>query len=472
MKMEEQNYPVKTMMNRYGFYRQKYVMMKPEFTTHVDSAYTSKQMWEHLNGNMSLCVFAGPNNTAFLSIDVDMRDPDVVHTVIDTMVDLGFPRERIYVSDSGGKGYHVDVFFAQSIYNWMAKQLYDLIIYFGKLDKRKVEFRPTANQAIKLPLGVHQKTGRRCWFVDPESLSPIETFEYIETTQHLEPWRVDQILRDGNRRRFYIMLDEIQSEAKEGPKKRCKLSHGNEINIDEAGTRQRCMIEEALRLYRAGGDYSSIHSDLVSWMTKQDPSMYKDSWEECMRNIDSITGWVMRCGRRRELGDDPNHDYHDNTRIYKSDMDRIVEAPTKTARLLAFLITVFCDKYEFCGMSERKMQDILSVSAKPTIIKASNALVDRKLFYKKKGGMVYTGNSLRPVTNKYKFPNDYVRSGEHIEIDGLVTADNIYDLYISAMVALCDYGELKKQLTRQELQDVRKARKEMELNGREQDKAC
>lgn len=453
--MSNREYPVEVMLDRYGFYRQKYVMMKSEFTMHVGNAYTAKQMWEHLNGNMSLCVFAGPSNTSFLSIDIDMRSADVVHKVIDTMVDLGFPRDRIYVSDSGGKGYHVDVYFMQSIYNWMARQIYDLIIYFGELDKRKVEFRPTASQAIKVPLGVHQKTKRRCWFVDRETLVPIESFDYIESTQKIEPWRIDQIIKEGNKRRFYILLDDIQ-RVQHG--KKSKSVYGEEISIDETGTRQRCMIEEALRLYRAGGDYNSIHADLTTWLGRQDPSMYKDSWQECMRNIDSITGWVMRCGRRRELGDDPKHEYHDNMRVYRSDIVRIIEAPTKTARMLAFLITVFCDKYEFCGLGEKKLCEILSVSSKLTIIKASNALVDRQMFYKKKGGVYYTGNSLKPVTNKYKFPKDYVRSGEYIEIDGLVTTENIYNLYIHTMAALCTDDELKTHLTKPELADVRKAR--------------
>lgn len=453
----EEKYPVKEMLDRYGFYRQKYVMMRPEFTNHVDNPYTSKQMWEHLNGLMSLCVFAGPHNTSFLSIDVDMKDHEVVRKVINTMVELGFPRERIYVSDSGNKGYHVDVFFERSIYNWMARQMYDLIIFFGKLDKRKVEFRPTDKQAIKLPLGVHQKTGRRCWFVNPDTFEPIETFDYIATTEKIEPWRIDQILKDGNKRRFYIMLEEAkakEADMAKTPRKR-RVAGASNIYIDEVGTRQQCMVEEALRLYRAGGDYDSIHRGLVDWMGLQDPAMYKDSWQECMRNIDNITGWVMRAGRRQELGDDPTHEYHTNIRIYRSDMNRILRAPTKNARLLAFLFTVFCDKYEFCGLSEKKLASLLSVQSKITVIKASDAIVEKKLFYKTKGGYRNIGNTLKPVTNKYKFPTDYQRSGEYIEINDMVTADNLYELYIRTLASMFDYKDLIMSLSKPELVDVR-----------------
>ena len=461
------DYPVEAVMDRYCFFRQKYVFMRPDFTKHMAAPYTSRQVWEHLNGSMSLCVFAGPSNTSFLTFDIDLRNPDVVRRVVDTLAELGVPREKIYVSDSGGKGYHVDIFFANSIYNWKAKELYDLVIYFGGLNPRKVEYRPTARQAIKLPLGVHQKTGRRCWFVNRETLEPIEDMGYIDQTGKVEVWRVEEILREGNRRRFYRMLGEIEEETNSPTQDRYEKRTDTECNkrgerserepsrITEPGTRQKLMITEALRLYREGGDYGSIHAGLIDWLAAQDRRMYKDSWDECMRNVNNITAWVMRCGRRRELGEDKTHEYRGTKmRVYESDVRRILLGPTKTARLLAFLITIYCDRYEFCGMGVKRFCDELGVKTKDTIIAAANALVAAGLFSRTNGGLRNTGGGLQKVTNKYRFPAGYKRGGEYVEIDGAVTGENIYEMYIRTVAALCGGCDLSG-LTKNELADIK-----------------
>lgn len=432
------DFPIKSMLERYCFYRRKYVMMTPGFTKHIDAPYTDRQVWEHLNGNISLCVFSGPSNTAFLTFDIDVRDPAVVHRVVDTMEELGIPRDRIYVSDSGGKGYHVDIFFSTSIYNWKAKELYDLVIYFGGLNPRKVEYRPTAKQAIKLPLGIHQRTNRRCWFVDRETLEPIEDMSYIDRTEKVEVWLVDKILKDGNSRRFYRMLGEINEEGQQAndPGARTPSARRTSENrIVEPGTRQRKMIEEALRLYRAGGNYGSIRSDLAEWLAMQDPRMYKDDWDECMRNVANISAWVMRCGRRKELGDDPAHEFRNQARIYRSDAARILQAPTKTARMLAFLFTAYCDRYGYCGLGMQKLCEALGVRTKHTVIAASNALVERGLFYKTRGGLRNMSNRLQKVTNKYRFPPDYAREGDYIDID---LGGNVGEAYARVMEELSD----------------------------------
>jgi len=467
----EYNYPIMTMLDRYGFFRQRYVMMRGDAISHIESKYTTRQMFEHLNGNISLCVFAGPRNTSFLSVDVDMKDHEVVQKVIDAMVGLGIPKDKIYVSDSGGKGYHVDIFFANSIYNWKAKELYDLIIYFGALDRRKVEYRPTKTQAIKLPLGVHQKTGNRCWFVDPDTLTPIEDFNYIESTEKIEVYKIDQIIKEGNYRRYNIMLEEAEKSGLDylGCKARNAKIPTSNIMIDIAGTRQRCMVNEALRIYRAGGDYSDIHRGLEHWLSIQDPSMYKDSWQECMRNIDNISGWAMRCGRRGQINNDKTHEFHNNIRVYESDAKHILKAPTKNTRLLVFLITLFCDKYGFCGLSEKKIGEMLSIKSNKTVCESVKKI--HHMFWIVHGGYKNVGNTLRRVTNKYRFHKDYIRDGRYIEIDEFVSAENVYDLYIKTLALLCSDEEIKDILTSPELQDVMAARKEIERNGREDDKA-
>lgn len=463
--MEEIKYPVNEMMQRYGFFRGQYVLMRGAVINWVKNKFTTRQMWEHLSGNIALCVFAGPSNTGFLSFDIDLPEPEVVRKVIDTLAELGVPRDKIYVSTSGGKGYHVDIFFSRSIYNWLAKELYDLVIFFGGLNPRKVEYRPTATQAIKLPLGIHQKTGNRCWFLDRETLEPIEDFDYIKKTELVDADLIGDIIHRGNRRRFDIMLADALAEeektnatAKTSPM-RSALNAGAtatpaSFDITEPGTRQRKMIELALYLYRQGGTYDSIHRDLQDWLYRQNMALISDPLSECLRNIDNITGWVMTKGRRQELGEDTTHEYHRNTRIFESDARRIISAKTRSARLLAFLFTVYCDKYEYCGLGIEKLMEISGIKTMNTIIAATNELVKDGLFWKQRGGLKFRDNTLKKVTNKYRFPGGYERGGEFIEIDGLVDSNNITSIYAKTLAALLSEDELREHLTASELKAV------------------
>ena len=101
---------------------------------------------------------------------------------------MGLPRDKIYVSFSGRKGYHVEVFFDRIVDGNTLFNLYCHVIRNGGLDPDKVEFRPTPSMAIKLPLSVHGSTGNICWFVDRETFNFIEDEEYILS---IEQVRVD-----------------------------------------------------------------------------------------------------------------------------------------------------------------------------------------------------------------------------------------------------------------------------------------
>src|SRR5699024_1347835 len=57
----------------------------------------------------------------------------------------------------------------------------------------EVEFRPSWNQGVKLPLGVHQRTGNRCWFVDNRTLEPIESFDYIMSIEPMDSSEIMEI---------------------------------------------------------------------------------------------------------------------------------------------------------------------------------------------------------------------------------------------------------------------------------------
>ena len=96
-----------------------------------------------------------------MAFDVDTQDnayDDTLELVELLVTYYGIDQQFIYVSNSGNKGYHVELFFDRAI-QWRALEPFYLEV-IEKLDKTKkeVELRPTAN-GLKLPLGVHRKTG-------------------------------------------------------------------------------------------------------------------------------------------------------------------------------------------------------------------------------------------------------------------------------------------------------------------------
>lgn len=99
---------------------------------------------------------------------------------------MGIPTRKIYGSFSGSKGYHVELFFGDTIKTDILFNLYRYIIEECCLDQKKVEFRPTDKAAIKLPLSVHPRTGKVCWFIEISSMEESCEPDYLLSIEPLD----------------------------------------------------------------------------------------------------------------------------------------------------------------------------------------------------------------------------------------------------------------------------------------------
>lgn len=139
----------------------------------------------HVEGKYTYGVFDRNGKTKFLTFDVDYPQESEARwatlKLIDVLCeDFGISREDIHVSLSGSKGFHVDLFFADVIETAQARQFHAKVMQaFGNRGSGDVEFRPTFTQGVKLPLGIHRKTGNRCHFCNVYTLEPIENPAYI-----------------------------------------------------------------------------------------------------------------------------------------------------------------------------------------------------------------------------------------------------------------------------------------------------
>jgi len=162
-------------------YVKKKIVTNKKGWIHKRSAPTDKDIITHISGGNNLGVFGGATGTKFIVFDVDAREraKDVTMRLIDALEsEYGINRSRIFVFNSGGKGYHVTLYLDNIIMYDDLQLLYKQVIAMVGENKNVIELRPTEKQAVKLPFCSHYKTGNYAGNVSSLDLSnsPIDEF--------------------------------------------------------------------------------------------------------------------------------------------------------------------------------------------------------------------------------------------------------------------------------------------------------
>ncbi len=148
------------------------------------------RVMDHLKGKKTLGTYLvspqGMVNLCVLDVDIDKAKSEHIDLYRERVQALAGQLYRItahqglpvYIEDSGNKGYHLWIFFempipagrAQALGAWLANQA----DYYEGLHVEVFPKQDAIDQygnLVKVPLGVHLKTGRRCLFVDPETFT-------------------------------------------------------------------------------------------------------------------------------------------------------------------------------------------------------------------------------------------------------------------------------------------------------------
>lgn len=163
-------------------YVKKKIVTNKKGWTHKRSAPTDKDIITHISGGNNLGVFGGATGTKFIVFDVDAREraKDVTMKLIDVLEsEYGINRSRIFVFNSGGKGYHVTLYLDNIIMYDDLQMLYKQVIAMVGENKNVIELRPTEKQAVKLPFCSHYKTGNYAGIVSPLDLSNSSIDEFL-----------------------------------------------------------------------------------------------------------------------------------------------------------------------------------------------------------------------------------------------------------------------------------------------------
>lgn len=280
----------------YITYRGRYVlstrdgkMLTPKTKDNIYSKLTDGVIKNHLQQKYAVAILVGETTSRFVCFDVDDGQKETVVQVMDALEEMGFPRDLIYVSFSGGKGYHIEMFFDRPVKTDKLKQIYASVIERKGLDPRKVEFRPTHGSAIKLPLSVHAKTGNVCWFVSPDTFELIETYDYLLDIRQIPAGVVDVVL---GIRSAGVHSDDDMPEA--GPAdSQSSVEALIMANLEEESTRHDMMRRIAVSMRYNGHDREDVHKTLIEWYERQDKSLIRSSREEVLRDVDKIVEWVF-----------------------------------------------------------------------------------------------------------------------------------------------------------------------------------
>ena len=443
--VEEMRAVMKRMRDLYVTNRGRYLLMMKDGTRFVPKqkgkykGLTDKTLFGHVKRHFSIGVYADHRWSSFVCFDVDAGGKEAVDGVLDGIEAFGVPLDMVHVSTSGGKGYHVEVFFDRPVSLCKLKLFYEWVTDFSSLDRKKVEFCPTDRQSIKLPLSIHPATGNICWFVDRDTLEPIEDAGYILT--------IDQVPSTG----FLALFDDKEfSEAvveKQAGTDQEKNTYDFDFSegypdITEEGTRHDLMLAIAVDLRRNGMSEESCRNFLEVWYGYQNQDYIKTERRIVLRDIDGIVKWVYSDSFRLSI----------RARITKWDVLTVTRQSSRIRRKLYFAVLVcgFCGKRKIGLRPLAKMTEMSVVSA----CHKMNELIDEGQIEVRRGRRFHNEGTFASESNTYYISRDRAATTDehYIEVTYDELRDHFDDVFHHAVHELLDDND-RRYMTRKERRD-------------------
>jgi hypothetical protein len=185
----------------------------------------------------------------------------------------------------------VEVLFDDVVFTDQLYRFYSRVLLISGQDKRFVEFRPTHHLAIKLPLTRHGKTGRMCWYVDRETLKPIENLDYIQSIRQFPTERFRALME------AWDTGEDCRADAIKDERPKATLSELDKPyvfgeTLTEPGTRHKVMLQMAVACRYSGDSEQACRDTLVRWYLSQPAQMIRSSRKEVEADIEGILCWA------------------------------------------------------------------------------------------------------------------------------------------------------------------------------------
>lgn len=430
----------------YVSYRQRFVMMmpdKPPFVPRKNGNYLplgNRIICGHINQKYAICVYAGAHSSKFICFDVDDGNRETVKCIIDSLAELGFDREKIYLSTSGGKGYHVEIFFDGLMYTDKLRCVYDYVCDKNHLDKNKVEFRPTAGQSIKLPLSIHRKTGNVCWYLNSNTFEPIKTMDFVVQIQQVDVDFANKIIKQI--KYIPVSTEEVHNESV--TEKDISDDEHDEIcgdhypNIKQSGERHNLMVQIAVHNRYRGFSPAACRDELTHWYKRQDQKLIKESEPSVLADIDQIIRWAY--SEKFQMVKKTNEI------VFTPEDFRILAAQTiQSRRKIMFYILLCMKKYGHATASSGQISDLLGIS-RQGVIKALNCLQQGKWITVKKNRCVTKPEGVIRLPNTYFLGDGAIGWSRGYFFTSLPGLDHERDMFVKGVRYKVDRIQLPQDL--------------------------
>lgn len=426
--------------------KERFVMMRPGGTIIIPKIGTrnmrlaDSNLKKHLEHEYAVSVFGGEFGSKFFCLDVDKGGISIVQSIVTALMGVGFKRNVIHVSTSGGKGFHVEIFFASPVPYASLQRLYKHVLTVVSATDDMVELRPTHKQAIKLPLSVHPRTGNICWFWDVTRNKPIENQEYV---LWIVPMRTSGL---------ESILAKLSGGAETSDIRVSGTGEWQPVELQglfepaEEGTRHARMVRLATALRYHCADAENCRELLLQWHEAQGDGYCKSSYTEVLRDINQIVRWTYR------------EEFHqlksDDMMIFADEMQRVTQLPRRSTRIVFFL--VMCIVKINHRMKQREMCELLSLSHN-TITRELDYLSSIKAIEMYSGGCKITSNGhLCKQVNHYSVPKGKVE--EHVcrsykpavpfvIMEKQQLLDNFFDVYYGVIHSMFRDHDLRRFMT-------------------------
>ncbi|MDD4594972.1 MAG: helix-turn-helix domain-containing protein [Methanobacteriaceae archaeon] len=395
----------------------------------------------------------------------------ITYKLADTLNKMGII--NYYISNSGGKGYHVEIFIDDLIPVTTAQRFYNLVInkaeVFGY--DGEVEFRPTNKQGVKLPLGINQKyfrIGGYCSFCNIEDglkeKTEKENYEYFLNIRKIKREVINDILNieedsleHKNLKKKIQETEEVITEHNElpiyNPTEEYSLDKINDIYVNglkTTGSRHNACFNIAKFLKYHGCNKEETEKHLIDWMKEQDKRYYTTPLNEALEDIKEIVEYVY------------SHDLYitpqkEEIEVSFNEINEIIiKCPKKNQKLLLYSMLIhskrFATKSGIFYMTYKQMSEATGL-VRDTLIKQVNKLEKLGVIeVVERNGKNYEFNRELniPVSkpNKYKITLDVEGAGniKHINYNNIDTVDDFKD----CLGKYYTKSEIKKLLSRRE----------------------
>jgi DNA-binding transcriptional ArsR family regulator len=424
-------------------------------------------MENHLNGTYAVGTFAGVVYTKFFCFDVDYEDLQIAkwitYKITHQLDNVGI--FDYYISFSGRKGYHIDIFIEDLIPFETARKFFRYVINAANIEEQngQVEFRPTDKQGVKLPLGVHQITKSYCGFCKVEDglkvMSKLESQNYLFQIKKIKRKNILNVLEEieinksSPHKKKIIQTEDVISKHKNLDIYDATEDNNIEDTIDLltnglkiSGSRHTTTVKIAKYLKYTGLDQEESIAVLNQWMDWQDKKYYNTPLDECNKEIIRICKWVYS-------NDSPVKQVEKNITITLSEIDAIIHScPEKNQKLLIYAMLIHSKRYATMKgiffMSYDQMAEATGIS-KPTVKRQVKKLAELNV-------IEIVDRNRKQKDTHIKLPNKYkitLNIDNNVVDEVSYTTDKSDDIY-ECMLTYYTTDELKMLVPRKQYNSI------------------